>query len=220
MEILPSRGIRGPDLAQTKAWWVGAKFLKFPKEKWLPEPGNTEIEVNEANVEVMKLKAPPSITRWLTSVSKTVSLPNIEAVVDCNRYSSKTKLLRVTARVMRFINDIRDYRLASEQLKAAEKLWVRSIQASSFKAEARCLFHINEKKTILVKQLGLFKDQENIIRCYGRINESSSSMSEKQPIHLLSKHPFTDLIILGHHMYKIVIIISERNIGLSGDGKQ
>ena len=60
-------------------------------------------------------------------------------------------------------------------------------------------FHINEKETILVKQLDLFKDQENIIRCYGRVNHSSLSLSEKQPILLLSKHPFSDLIILDHH---------------------
>ena len=134
---------------------------------------------------------------------KTLSSPNIETF-DCNRYSSKTKLLRVTARVTLFVNNIRGCRLASgevtvNELKAAEKIWVGSIQASSFKDEARCLFHINEKETILVKQLGLFKDQENIIRCHGRINESSLALSEKQPILLPSKHIFTDFIILHHH---------------------
>ena len=55
------------------------------------------------------------------------------------------------------------------------------------------------EETILVKQLDLFKDQENIIRCRGRIDESSLSLSEKQPILLPSKYPFTDLIILDHH---------------------
>ena len=201
---LPSRGIRGPDLAQTETWWNGAEFLKSSKEKWPSEPGNTEIDENEANVEVMKPKAPSLITRSLTGVSETVASPNIEAVIDCHRYSSKTRLLRVTARVMRFINNIRGCRVASDdltvdELKTAEKLWVSSIQASSFKDEVRCLSRINEKEPILVKQLDLFKDQENIIPCRGRINESSLSLSEKQPILLPSKHPFTDLIILDHH---------------------
>ena len=58
---------------------------------------------------------------------------------------------------------------------------------------------MNEKETILVKQLDLFKDQENIIRCRSQIDESSLSLSEKQPILLPSKHPFTDLINLDHH---------------------
>ena len=120
----------------------------------------------------MKPKPPSLITRSLTSVSKTVALPNIEVIIDCNRYSSKTRLLRVTARVMQFINSIRGSRVASgeltvDELTAAEKLWVRSIQASSFKDEVRCLSRINEKETILVKQLDLFKDQEKIIRCRG-----------------------------------------------------
>ena len=201
---LPSCGICGPDLAQSEAWWNGAESLKSSNEIWPSEPGNTEIDENEANVEVMKQKPPSLITRSLTRVSKTVALPNIEVVIDCNRYSSKTRLLRKTARVIRFINDIRGCRLASgeltvDELTAAEKLWVRSIQASSFKDEVRCLFRMNEKETILVKQLDLFKDQENIIRCRGRIDESSLSLSEKQPILLPSKHPFTDLIILDHH---------------------
>ena len=155
-------------------------------------------------MEVMKPKAPSLITRSLTSVPETVASPNIEAVIDCHRYSSKTRLLRVTARVMRFINNIRGCWVASDdltvdELKTAEKIWVSSIQASSFKDEVRCLSRINEKEPILVKQLDLFKDQENIIRCRGRINESSLPLSEKQPILLPPKHPFTDLIILDHH---------------------
>ena len=201
---LPSRGIRGPDLAQTEAWWHGAEFLKSSKEIWPSEPGNTEIDENEANVEVMKPKPPSLITRLLTNVSKTVALPNIEVIIDCNRYSSKTRLLRVTARVMQFIDSIPGCRVASgeltvDELTAAEKLWVRLIQASSFKDEIRCLSRINEKETMLVKHIDLFKDQENIIRCRGRIDESSLSFSKKQPILLPSKHPFTDLIILDYH---------------------
>ena len=201
---LPSRGIRGPDLAQTEAWWHGAEFLKSSKEIWPSEPGNTEIDENEANVEVMKPRPPSLITRFLTNVSKTVALPNIEVIIDCNRYSSKTRLLQVTARVMQFIDSIRGCRVASgeltvDELTAAEKLWVRLIQASSFKHEIRCLSRINEKETMLVKHIDLFKDQENIIRCRGRIDESSLSLSEKQPILLPSKHPFTDLIILDYH---------------------
>ena len=47
----------------------------------------------------------------------------------------------------------------------------------------------------------MFKDQEKIIRCRGRIDESSLSLSEKQPILLPSKLTLTstDLIILVHH---------------------
>ena len=62
------------------------RILKSSKENWPSEPRNTEIDENEANVEVMKQKPPSLITRSLTSVSKTVALPNIEVVIDGNRY--------------------------------------------------------------------------------------------------------------------------------------
>ncbi len=201
---LPSRGIRGPDLAENEIWWNGAEFLQFPKEMWPSEPGTTEIDENEANAEIMKSKTPPSITRSLNSVSETVSPPNVGAVIDCKRYSSQTRLLRVTAWVKRFIDNARRRRstsdvLTADELKAAEKLWIKSIQASSYKDEEQYLSQVNKKEPLLVKQLGLFRDQENIIRCHGRIDESSLSLSEKQPILLPPKHHFTDLVILGHH---------------------
>ena len=102
---------------------------------------------------------------------------------------------------MRLINNIRGCRVASgeltvDKLTAAEKLWLRSIQASSFKDEARCLSRMNEKETILVQHLDLFKDQENVIHCRSQIDESSLSLSEKQPILLLRNTP---LLILDHH---------------------
>ncbi|CAB3981533.1 Hypothetical predicted protein [Paramuricea clavata] len=171
---------------------------------WPSEPGTTEIEENEANGEMMKPKTPPSITRSLNSISKTVLPPNVEATIDCKRYSSRTRLLRVTAWVKRFINNARRRRSASDlltadELKTAEKLWIKSIQASSYKDEEQYLSQVNKKEPLLVKQLGLFQDQENIIRCHGRIGKSSLSLSEKQPILLPPKHHFTDLIILDHH---------------------
>ena len=147
--------IPGPDLARTHTWSNGAEFLKSPKENWPFEPENTEIDENEANLEVMKQKAPSMITRSLTCVSKTVASPNIEVVIDCNRYSSKTGLLQVTARVRRFINNIRSCRVESgeltvDELTAAEKLWVRLIQAASFEDEVRCLSRINKKDTTIL----------------------------------------------------------------------
>ena len=175
---LPSRGIRGPVLAKTESWWNGAEFLKFPKKMWPSEPGNTENEQDEANLEVIKPKTAPAITRSLTSATTTNLSPNVELVIDCNRYSTKTKLLRVTARVMRFIKNLRGCHMLTDELtvdelNAAEKLWIRSIQESSYKDEMRYLSQDREREPLLVKQLGLFKDQENLIRCRGRIDESS-----------------------------------------------
>ncbi len=104
-----------------------------------------------------------------------------------------------------FIDNARRRRSASDvltadELKAAEKLWIKSIQASSYKDEEQYLSQVSKKSPYyIVKQLGLFRDQENIIRCHDGIDESSLSLSEKQPILLPPKQYFTDLVILGHH---------------------
>ena len=197
---LPSRGSLGSELADTKTWWNGADFLKYPKEMWPKEPGRSEIDENEAYVEITKPKAQPTITRSLNTVSNRAPILNIETIMDCKRYSTKTKLLRVTALVKRFIDNARGRRSASveltaEDLRAAEKLWIKSIQPNSFVEEEQYLLGVNKKEPMLVKQLGLFQDQEDKIRCHGRIDRSSLSPSAKQPVLLPTKHPFTELII-------------------------
>jgi hypothetical protein len=89
--------------------------------------------------------------------------------------------------------------LTANELRNAEKLWVRSVQYSCFQEEHDHLFGLNTKESQLIKQLGLFADVEGIIRCRGRINQSSVPQSVKQPVLLPSKHRFTDLVILDHH---------------------
>lgn len=51
----------------------------------------------------------------------------------------------------------------------------------------------------MVKQLGLLIDQDNIVRCEGRINRSTLPEPAKQPILLPSKHRFTELVIREKH---------------------
>ena len=53
----------------------------------------------------------------------------------------------------------------------------------------------NGSTNVMVKQLGLFLDQENIVRCQGRINRSALLEPAKQPIFLPTKNRFTELVI-------------------------
>ena len=142
---------------------------------WPKERGRSEIDENEAYVEITKPKAQPTITRSLNTVSNRAPILNIATIMDCKRYSTKTKLLRVTALVKRFIDNARGRRSASveltaEDLRAAEKLWIKSIQPNSFVEEEKYLLGVNKKESMLVKHLGLFQDQEDTIRCQCRID--------------------------------------------------
>ena len=83
------------------------------------------------------------ITQSLAGLSPgTYGSVYLEKIIDPQRYSTKTKMLRVTAIVLRFIRNLRKreprpktLELLAEQLIEAEKMWIRCIQSSAFQAE-------------------------------------------------------------------------------------
>ena len=54
-------------------------------------------------------------------------------------------------------------------------------------------------KPIRVDQFGLYLDDDNVMRCKGRINNSSLLLNSKQPILLPRDHPYVELLILNVH---------------------
>ena len=117
-----------------------------------------------------------------------------------------TKLLRVTALVKMFIETARGQRpgtveVTAQELRAEEKRWINTIQANNFKEERKHLLGINSKMVLLVKHFGLFLDEEGTIRCRGRIDKSSLSLSAKQPVLLPTKHYVTEFIIRKSHEF-------------------
>lgn len=91
--------------------------------------------------------------------------------------------------------------LTTTELKDAENLWIHSVQASSFTDELSFLTRKDSKSTppIRVPQLGLFLDDDGIIRCKGWIANASLSSSARTPILLPAKHAFTNLTIRNIH---------------------
>ncbi|CAB4032048.1 Hypothetical predicted protein, partial [Paramuricea clavata] len=99
-----------------------------------------------------------------------VSNVNLEAIIDCNRYSSKTKLLRVTALVLKFVKHLKleegarttePVEINAKELLEAEMLWLKSIQSAAFETEFRLLKSKKEKNQ-LINQLNLFLDEREI----------------------------------------------------------
>ena len=72
----------------------------------------------------------------------TGSALNLSNIIDCQKYSSLNCLLRVTARVLHFVEMTRGRALTqynatldAMELNRAEVLWVRCIQAQAFEKE-------------------------------------------------------------------------------------
>ncbi|CAB4035747.1 Hypothetical predicted protein, partial [Paramuricea clavata] len=170
-------------------------------EAWPSEPGPTKSDELSAFAEITKPKIEPTITRALANV--TITPPNVEAIMDCNRYSTKEQLLRVTALLKRFGDKTRrqpvPIEVTANELRAAEKLWVNTIQASNFEDERSYLQGVSKKEPLLVRQLDLFLDEEGTIRCQGRIDKSSLPMTTKRPILLPARHFYTQLVIRNCH---------------------
>ncbi|CAB3987845.1 phosphatidylglycerophosphatase and -tyrosine phosphatase 1 [Paramuricea clavata] len=127
-----------------------------------------------AFAEITKPKIEPTITRALANV--TITPPNVEAIMDCNRYSTKEQLLRVTALLKRFGDKTRrqpvPIEVTANELRAAEKLWVNTIQASNFEDERSYLQGVSKKEPLLVRQLDLFLDEEEIRSSCKQKNET------------------------------------------------
>lgn len=141
---LPSRGMNAIDLVNETRWWKGPEFLYKPESEWPRTTDNTETASSMKEI----VKNPAAVTHTLatqylgTETNKLFLHADIKAIMSCNDYSSKSRLLRVTALVLRFVRKLKhrekakeSVHLNAEDLKEAEGLWIRSIQSSAFPEE-------------------------------------------------------------------------------------
>lgn len=99
------------------------------------------------------MKNPPSITGGISS--NAYSVIDMDKIIDNRRYSTKANLLRVTARILRFTKRARRHpgqyssaELNANELREAERLLIRSIQATAFAEEIQ-----SNRSNPLVNQL-------------------------------------------------------------------
>ena len=184
-----SRGVNASELKDARLWWEGPEWLKEGKEAWPnSEPLDDSNEVCEERRKVNVL---------IASIAEKESA-GVSKVIDINRFSKLGKLLRVTAYVKRFIenlkkkkagNDLNVGKVCVEELRSAEKDWVKDVQTK--------LQEKNDFDKTKV-QLGIVTQNE-IMVCKGRLEHSDLGEESKQPIILPRDHRFTELLILDCH---------------------
>ena len=203
---LPSRG-KFSNLAANRLWWEGPEFLKGNPENWPKSPSGSELESESAMKE--KLKNDPKITHSML-VSDISSQPRIDKILDLSRFSTKGKLLRTIAWVMRFVSNLKSAREKSQLNKEeqvsvseannAENCLIRSIQSEAFSSE---IAYLDSKSTtkppLRVSQFNLFLDENRVLRCKTRVSNASLSESSKTPILLPPRNRYSELIVLECH---------------------
>ena len=202
---LPSRGCSGAELVNNEEWFHGPKFLKLNEEHWPKPPRCSGVETDVAMKETVK--SSKTTTHSLVVREREQDAVNIGKIIDCQRFSSKKRLLRVTVYVLRFIRKIKKTvvistpEITAQELIEAEEIWIKDIQNDAFPEELKQLTVAKGSKSTSsrLNQLHLFLDNKGIVRCEGRIENAAISSESKKPILLPPKHHFTDLIIQENH---------------------
>ena len=181
---LPSRGATPRELQSNVVWLRGPQWLYCEREERSePEQGSPP----EGSLDELKKS---SATVLFTSVET--------SILECERFSSLNRLLRVTAYVQKFIDLTRKLQtlpqLTPADVDRAETYWVKVSQQS---------LPSHPQFTTWNRQFNLFTDDHGILRCGGRLERANIPDCTKHPALLDSRHHLTTLIVrFCHHLVK------------------
>lgn len=187
---LISRGLHASIIDSLDLWWSGPSFLQQDVTYWPSNPITKQCDdLPETRVEV----------------SLHVNL-NHEPLIDFNRFSNLSRLIRAFAYALRFITKCRKNAtslsstyLNHDELSNSLKMITKLSQSESFSE-----YDILAKKQNLPKKSKLLKfnpflDNDNLMRVGGRLSNSEFPYEKKHPIILQSTHRFTKLLFNLEH---------------------
>jgi hypothetical protein len=183
-----SRGCNALELKECDKWWNGPQWLGKSEEEW----ARFDVWRTQESKEEEKMSK-------VTCMSVNV-LPQrrIMGIVDVKRFSQLSRLLKVSAWVMRFITNIRasvnkmekrEGELVSEELVEAEGKLIKVAQ------EELCN---QDTFPQLVQRLGIINEQ-GVLWCKGRLGNSELAYEGREPIIVPRVHWFTELVIRDCH---------------------
>ena len=200
-----SCGISPSNQEKVNRWLNGPEFLWLDESKWTTHGKKDIPEVDQDDPEV-KIKLSVHVT--------SAGDEGITSTVQ-NRISSWSKLLRVTAWVMRWIKIVRKrvnktnveegsptqlHVLSVEELKAAEVVVIKGYQRKEFNEEFMVLDgHRNKKLRESIGSLNPYVGEDGLIRVGGRLQQSNLDEKVMHPVILPKKGKLTEMIIRWCH---------------------
>ena len=183
---IPSRGCTPQQLSESQLWRSGPEWLKTIE---MPKPEALEDQMPEGCQVEMKAETSHGLLVATESAG-------IGQIIRCENFSSLTRLLTVTAHVLKFCQLLCDKVhpdseiTTQDEFVEAESLWITESQK----------FLVNEKNFHQWKnQLDLFCDDRGIWRCKGRIQNADVPFSTKHPILLTRQHHLAELLVRRAH---------------------
>ena len=193
-----SRGLPVSSITSGSRWVNAPAFLHLPEERW--PKGNVKLEIPKPSVD--DPQAQEMAVTW-TGVVK----DSRNEFLSPAKYSSLTKLLKVTAYLIRFIYNCKHPKserhigsLMVGEMEQARRFWICVAQAESFPQEVAVLgskHHVSSKSKLV--SLSPFLDEHGIIRAGGRIERADIPFCSRHPVVLAPDHELTRLIIMNCH---------------------
>ncbi|CAH2096333.1 unnamed protein product [Euphydryas editha] len=196
-----SRGLAFDSLINCELWWNGPSYLQCHNN------------FDSLNNNIINLENLPDLKSNI--VHNFSSFDNLD-FIQFNKYSSFTKLKRVWAYVLRFINNVRGgeanrYKtkqtglLSVSELDEAQYTLIRFAQMQSFPRIYNNLLNKrsytgNNKEFNRVTGLNVFLDDKKLIRVGGRLrNASNFDFNKKHPFLMCSRHWMSNLLVNHEH---------------------
>ena len=223
---LATRGTSATDLHSTSQWWNGPPWLSLAPSAWPhgKHPDVTPNVLEQALQETAKMQ-PVHVS---TLAARTGDRPPVSSApfhMEPTRYSTLTRLHRVTALCMRFVARLVWTRLSpltqqalaarhpllghglnlagsapyitAENIRLANLWWIRALQQQQYPDVLSAMQA--RRQHHLQQQLHLRLDGFNILRCHSRLTQSDLHFDSKCPILLPRKTHYARLLVLDTH---------------------
>jgi hypothetical protein len=192
-----SRGRTPHQLNQSSLWWHGPQFLNGPghfsiKNKWNP----TSVE----NSTIPEIK--PSCCLLVNAADTDNSL--------FERFFSFSKLVRVVAYILRFVNNMRtgernmSRHLSCEELKQAHNCIIKVTRKQAFREDIYFLEkHGKVPQNSKLISPSPFIDDTGLLRVGGRLKNAPIKYDQKHPLLMPKNHSVTNLLIESIHKQQL-----------------
>ncbi|XP_070378097.1 uncharacterized protein [Dermacentor albipictus] len=183
---LLTRGVTRQVLQSSSLWWNGPAWLSKPSTCWPRHEGTTDMIIAEEE------------RRTLRVHNVTVK----ESVLPLQKYSSLSRLVRVTAWVLRFFHNTRhsgqkyEGPITTEEVQKAHTCLILQVQFEAFQVELQCLRRSTRVPSDSpIRDLSVIYDDDGVLRVGGRLGAAELSYNMKHSVILPSRYPFTELTI-------------------------
>lgn len=203
---LASRGLFANDLVDNSFWFHGPRWLSLPQSEWPISDFAVDHRVEKATMAEQRPIQVCAVVRVDIVPRMEITVENKTTEILMDRCSSMMKLVRVTARVLNFIKNLRKTRkscssfITHAEYLESQAVWIKYHQQRHFAKEIELLQSgKNLSRDSLIVKMSPFIDGDGLLRVGGRIKRSMMPYDTKHPIILHHDGRFSYLLALEAH---------------------